>query len=387
MKRDITILSISLVLILAVVNLPAYWFSVSHWFSEPTFGNVTLTDITGTDSLSAYPTTQNANNTILENALNSIVGTTTISTLTTASSLATVGTITTGTWNADAISVAYGGTGSTTLSSNQVLLGNGTSALSVVSGYGTSGQFLTSQGTGSAPVWTTSAIDETGSYNFTGTTFRIKNLFASSTVANPIVLNGVSFSTPTSDGATSTILSTNGSGVLTWNTPQQLNPFGAFLGATTTPFTLTDTTTETVYGQGGFATIPGGYMGSTGAINAKLVVGPTSDSGASDTVTFKMKLGGTTVCQGATDALSTVSVEGYVLFTLYSDGSDSAQSCITEIHLVGTNVINIKTVAPITATVDTSTDQLITFTVQHSKNTGDTETTSISTGWVTFLGR
>ena len=52
-----------------------------------------------------------------------------------------------------ALSVAQGGTGSTTLSSNQVLLGNGTSAIKVVAGLGSSGELLTSNGAGSAPTF------------------------------------------------------------------------------------------------------------------------------------------------------------------------------------------------------------------------------------------
>jgi len=66
--------------------------------------------------------------------------------VTTLSSLVSIGTITTGTWNASVIGVAYGGTGASSLTANNVLLGNGTSALQVVAP-GTSGNVLTSNGT------------------------------------------------------------------------------------------------------------------------------------------------------------------------------------------------------------------------------------------------
>ena len=66
--------------------------------------------------------------------------------VTTLSSLVSISTITTGTWNASVISVAYGGTGASSLTANNVLLGNGTSALQVVAP-GTSGNVLTSNGT------------------------------------------------------------------------------------------------------------------------------------------------------------------------------------------------------------------------------------------------
>ena len=50
-------------------------------------------------------------------------------------------------------------------------------------------------------------------FNATGTTL-IKNLNASSTVANPMVLNGLSYSMPAEHGASSTVLATNGAGAL-----------------------------------------------------------------------------------------------------------------------------------------------------------------------------
>ena len=57
-----------------------------------------------------------------------------------------VGTVTAGTWQGNAIGVAYGGTGATSLTLNNVILGNGTSAVQFVAP-GTSGNLLTSNGT------------------------------------------------------------------------------------------------------------------------------------------------------------------------------------------------------------------------------------------------
>jgi len=57
-----------------------------------------------------------------------------------------LGTIASGTWNATAIGAAYGGTGQTSLTLNNVVLGNGTSAVQFVAP-GTSGNVLTSDGT------------------------------------------------------------------------------------------------------------------------------------------------------------------------------------------------------------------------------------------------
>ena len=62
------------------------------------------------------------------------------------SSITTLGTITSGTWNASTVSVAKGGTGATTLIVNGVLIGNGTNAVTSVAP-STNGNILTSNGT------------------------------------------------------------------------------------------------------------------------------------------------------------------------------------------------------------------------------------------------
>jgi len=64
-----------------------------------------------------------------------------------------LGTIASGTWNATAIGAAYGGTGRTTLTLNNVILGNGTSTVQFVAP-GTALNVLTSNGT----TWTSAAL-------------------------------------------------------------------------------------------------------------------------------------------------------------------------------------------------------------------------------------
>lgn len=66
--------------------------------------------------------------------------------------IATVGTVTTGTWNGSTIPVTYGGTGATTLTSHGVLIGNGTGAVNATSA-GTAGQVLTSNGSSFDPTF------------------------------------------------------------------------------------------------------------------------------------------------------------------------------------------------------------------------------------------
>ena len=206
----------SAVIFVGGMNVPASNFSLKN-LSEPIFG--AFTEITTATNLADFPTTYNANLTkTIEVGTTSVASITTLAGLTSASALATVGTLTSGSLGSGftAVVVARGGTGSTTLSSNQVLLGNGTGNVSVVAGLGSSGQFLTSGGAGTPPTWTTSAVDQALDYNFTGSAFRVKNLHASSTAANPLVLNGVSYSMPSANGNASSTLSNDGSGVLTW---------------------------------------------------------------------------------------------------------------------------------------------------------------------------
>jgi len=64
----------------------------------------------------------------------------------------TLGTITTGTWNATPVTVPYGGTGDTTLTAHGVLLGEGTGSV-VVTAAGTSNYLLTSNGASSDPTY------------------------------------------------------------------------------------------------------------------------------------------------------------------------------------------------------------------------------------------
>lgn len=77
---------------------------------------------------------------------------TTLNATVVSSSLTSVGTLTSGTWNASVISAQYGGTGQASLTANNVILGNGTSAVQFVAP-GTSGNVLTSNGT----TWSSSA--------------------------------------------------------------------------------------------------------------------------------------------------------------------------------------------------------------------------------------
>lgn len=81
--------------------------------------------------------------------------------------ITTLGTVTTGTWNASILSAQYGGTGSSTLSSNLLFVGNGTGAVRSIAS-GNAGQYLISNGAGVAPTFQTASVDQAGTYTWTG---------------------------------------------------------------------------------------------------------------------------------------------------------------------------------------------------------------------------
>lgn len=72
-----------------------------------------------------------------------------------ATSITTLGTITTGTWHGSPVTVPFGGTGNTTFTAYSVICAGvtNTGAMQNVSGVGTAGQVLTSNGTGTLPTW------------------------------------------------------------------------------------------------------------------------------------------------------------------------------------------------------------------------------------------
>jgi len=130
----------------------------------------TITTIAATDTLRDSRSTINTNFSNL-NTDKMEGSTTSVASITTLSNLVTVGALTSGSLGAGftAVTVPRGGTGSTTLSQYQLLLGNGTGNVTTTNdGLGTSGQFLQSSGNGLPPSWETSSIDQAAAYTWTG---------------------------------------------------------------------------------------------------------------------------------------------------------------------------------------------------------------------------
>ena len=139
---------------------------------------------------------------------------TTLSALTTASSLASVGTITSGVWNGTAVTVANGGTGRTTLTNHGVLIGAGTTAITqlAVASTGT----LLSGNSAADPSFTATpilgAVGTTGTLSFAGTT-------SGAVTIQPQAAAGTwNFNLPTSAGTAGQVLTSQGGGAtaMTW---------------------------------------------------------------------------------------------------------------------------------------------------------------------------
>lgn len=186
MKTVATIVASVSITFLAIAYAPLWFWDLLGPSQAPNFGGTSITTILGTDTLSASRTTINNNFSSLNTnklEIENFAATTSHSQLSSLASLVTVGTITSGTWNGSIIGVPYGGTGSSTPSSNQLLLGNGSSAIKTVAGYGTSGQTLTSNGTGAAPTWQSVTFDTTQNYTLTGLwTFKATTTLATTTI-------------------------------------------------------------------------------------------------------------------------------------------------------------------------------------------------------------
>jgi len=80
-------------------------------------------------------------------------------------SLTTLGTVTTGTWNGTAVTVPFGGTGLTTLTDHAVIIGAGTSTPSFVGPVSATGAALVSNGVGSDPGFTSATYPLTSTAN------------------------------------------------------------------------------------------------------------------------------------------------------------------------------------------------------------------------------
>ncbi|MEA2105261.1 MAG: hypothetical protein U9P82_00845, partial [Bacteroidota bacterium] len=174
-------------------------------------GNVGINDIYGTTDRITIDKSNPANPII--NIASTYGGQTSIDTL---------GTITTGTWNATTIEVPYGGTGLTSITTNNLLYGNGTNAVSLLAPSTTTGALLTESATG-APAWLT--LDVLPATAGILNTVNGGTGYDSYTDGQLLIGNTVtdSLSRSTLTGTTNQINITNGNGNITLSTPQDIH--------------------------------------------------------------------------------------------------------------------------------------------------------------------
>lgn len=354
-----------------------------------------ITTINGSDTISSSRTTINNNFTDLDTrkfSLSDWYATTS------ATQLVKVGTLTTGTWNATAIGVSYGGTGTTSPTSNQVMIGNGSSGFKVV-GFGNSGEFLQSNGTGAAPSWASSAVNTASNYTWTGlhtfsggmlitassTHNATTSIAASNVLSKALILNGLPYAWPASRGSNESVLSENGSGTLSFSDVTTLGA-GAFIIGSTTDTSVNDTTTETSFASGTstIVLLPAGLLGTSGALQVRIFVTTDSDSGNNNRPQFRLKYNGGTVCTAATASGAANQGTGEVVMTVYNT-SASAQTCQSRTTLGTSGEAYGETTS---GAVDTSQPVYLTITAQWDGNdAGDTESLTMGGVSVTYLGR
>ena len=224
-------------------------------YFRPLLG-ASFTTINTTDRIRDLPTTLNANfaliNTgFIEMGTTSVDSITTLSNLATAGSLVTVGTITSGTWNAGTIATAYGGTGSASWpSTNSVLYASSTNTVLSVP-VGTEDQILTLVNIGGSaglvPQWQSGAIDQTLQYNWSGlqfwtatATFSGVASFFDSLFFEGTGTSTLDFSGTNANTASSTFLATDANGAVSWV------PYSYLLKNTNTNTTSSTATTTQI---------------------------------------------------------------------------------------------------------------------------------------------
>ncbi len=206
-------------------------------------------------------------------------------------------------------------------------------------------------------------LDTTESYNFTGNNnftgnILIKNLNASSTASNPLILNNVSYNTPSTQGATSTTLQNDGSGNLTWAGYNRK----LLVQNTTTCVTLNSTATSTVFALN----VPGGSLSTNNAVRVRVSVASTTSMGT-DQTNFDIGYGtaSTTISVNATSGQTN---GGYFDVILSANGATNSQ----KLSFLSSGVASYPNVAKFNIlSQDSTTDKMLIMRMNTSVNTGE----------------
>jgi hypothetical protein len=272
MKRLLETTTLVVVVLFLVYNFLPLWILDAVNISRRNFGS-TITTIQGSDTLKDSRAVINANFSNLNSdkveetdantwtALNQFANasTTLFSAYgpayfgaTATSSFSTAGALTLVT----PLLVPSGGTGAATLTQHAVLLGNGTGALATVSGLGTSGQSLVSNGAGSAPTWQSPSFDTAANYTLTGH-WIFSSLSASRASTTHATTTGSQYFT----NILSSLLKTDSTGKLSAATPGVDYTQQKYTFATTS-----DTTVSSGYATSSPFNIPAGVASASSTI-------------------------------------------------------------------------------------------------------------------------
>jgi hypothetical protein len=124
----------------------------------------------------------------------SVLSSTTLGSGVTASSLTSLGTISTGVWNGTAVGAAYGGTGQTTYTTGDILYASGATAISKLSSSSTAGAVLASTGSASAPEYKTISFTNGSVTSGSGTlTLAVQDAAADGTTKGIATFNSTDF--------------------------------------------------------------------------------------------------------------------------------------------------------------------------------------------------
>lgn len=348
-------------------RLPCYW--------QKQFG-VTITTIAASDTFKNSRTTinddlSNLNSGKIENA------TTSVASITTLSNLSTVGTITSGTWNGSAVGVAYGGTGTTSPSQYLVMLGNGSGGLTAASSTGSSGQTLISNGGNAYPSWQADTTDQTANYTWTGlhifnsastTVINLNSNNATTTnattttlsVSGATRLNNISYSFPSGDGASSTVLSTDGNGKLIWKAkPPEILMQDNIYYSVADP--AASTTVKTYI-------MPAGTMDATTTLNVKAnCMGSAAGDNAAHSCAVKIGTGSATSTIGSLGQANIATGAGTRFdISVINNNAQNSQRVFALVHYNGSSPFPEPKIFTqgINLTVDTAAQLYIAFEVQ-----------------------
>jgi hypothetical protein len=212
------------------------------------------------------------------------------------------------------LGVGNGGTGQTSFTTNAVMLGNGTSPLSVVSGLGTAGQVLTSNGPGGPPTFQAgggSSSITIGTTPITGGTIGNVLMHGTGPVVNEYGVSATS-GTPTKLATVSTISAPTAGNCVQWDVNLGLTSAASACGTAGGSGTVNSgtagqlayyaTTTNAVNGNANVTISTGTLtLGVAGSVQGSLALSGST----SGTTTFSAPAsgGGTLILQAGSDTL------------------------------------------------------------------------------------